>query len=292
MRKAMGGEGTPFSIEIPNVPGLMSAATLLAHSSYLAQLDGETDRSLEASTAGLRFASHLEDLPFLLGVLVRANIVDRTLAPMESAALNKASDEALAAHQQALRESSIGASVPFAIESEIRGILFAFHLVRTERGAEVGALMRDTPHSLPPVLWAAYGWGPLRWWGNWDEVLMLALMTDALESSKHPPHEALPDLRRIDREVERLVSRAHPMLVIFPSIKGTVERVATTDNAIARARIRIALESYRRKQRAFPQSLQELVPGWLEAVPLHVLSGKPFVYTHKPDGYELTAPLS
>lgn len=292
LRKAMGGERTPFSIEIPNMSALVSGATLLAHSAYLASLDGETDRGLETSTAGLRFASHLEDLPFILGVLVRVNIVDRTLAPLESAALGKASDEALMTLKQALKESAIGPSIPFAVESEIRGFLFAFHLVRRGQGADVGSILRDGPGSLPPVLWAVYGRGPLRFWANWDEVLSLALLTDALESSRRPAPESLPDLRRIDKEVERMVSQTHPMLVMFPSITGTVEKAARIDGALAQARIRVALEQYRRKKGGLPAALSDLVPDWLESVPIHVLSGAPFSYTRSSDTYELKDPAT
>lgn len=292
MTRAMRHALTPFAIEVPQMSALTSAATLLAHSSYLAHLDGQPDRGIDATVAGLRFASHFEDLPFLLGVLVRVVIVERTLAPLEHAALRDASEASLSSLDGALRDSSIGPSVPFATEAELRGLLFAFHLVRTGRGVEVAAELGSTPDARPPILWAVYGRGPLRWWGNWDEILQISLMTDTLDATKRPPHEALPDLRRIDSEVTRLTSAAHPMLVMFPSVKSTVERVATADSAIARARIRIALERCRRKQRSYPQSLQDLVPGWLEVVPLHVVSGKPFAYSRKSDGYELTGPLS
>jgi hypothetical protein len=162
--------------------------------------------------------------------------------------------------------------------------------VRTGRGVEVAAELGSTPYPLPPILWAVYGRGPLRWWGNWDEILQVNLMTDTLDATRRPPHEALPDLRRIDSEVTRLTSMAHPMLVMFPSVKSTVERVARVDSAIARARIRVALERYRRRQRAFPPSLQDLVPGWLDAVPIHVLSGAPFAYSRTIAGFDLEDP--
>jgi len=292
LKKAMRRASDPFGIEVPNITALTSGATLLAHSAYLAHLDGQTDRSLDATSAGLRFASHLEDLPYLLGVMTRVAIIEISMAPLERVALREASEGSLATLDAAMRESSSTHSVPFAVESEIRSILFTYHLVRTAHGADVGVLIENSPHTLPPIVWAVYGRGPLRWWGNWDEILHVTLMTDALAATRRPPHEALPDLRRIDKEVEASVSRVHPMLVMFPSFKATVERVAGIDSAIARSRIRVALERYRRKQRAFPQSLQDLVPGCLEAVPLHVLSGKPFAYTRKVDGYELTAPVS
>jgi hypothetical protein len=290
MTRAMRHAVTPFAIEVPHMAALTSAATLLAHSSYLANLDGQVDRGIEATTAGLRFASHFEDLPFLLGLLVRVVIVERTLAPLEHAPLRDASDASLASVDRALRESSVGPSVPFATEAELRGLLFAFHLVRTGRAVEVAAEMGSTPQPRPPLLWAVYGRGPLRWWGNWDEILQINLMADSLDATRRPPYEALPDLRRIDREVERLTSMAHPMLVMFPSVRSTVERVARADGGLARARIRVALERYRRETGGLPAALQDLVPKWLESVPIHALSGSPFGYTRSSNGYELKDP--
>jgi|GEM_PF-2719793 len=292
IKKAMDLGGTPFATEIPNSPALMSGANLLAHTAYLAYTDGRIDRGLEATAAGLRFASHLEDIPFLVGVLVRANMVGTALIPLEHAytSLPQATDAALEALDRALRESSLAPSVPFAVESEIRCALFAFHLVRTPRVAAVATVMEGTPNNLPPILWTLYGRGPLRSWSNRDEVLYLGFMTDALEASRRPAHEALPDLGRIDSEVKRSSSVWHPMLGMFPSVKGVVTGAATVDSSIARARIRGALERYRRRHGAFPKSLQDLSPAWLESVPVHSLTGAPFLYSLTASGYDLADP--
>jgi len=290
LKKAMGGEGTPASVEIPTLRSLMSGATLLSHSAYLSLVDGQVDRALETSTAGLRFASHLADVPFIISILTRSNIANRTLAPLESAPLGQASDQTLTTLQRTLEESLIGPSVPFGVESEIRGILFAFNLVEKGRGAEVGSLLRDANESASPVLWAIYGRGPLRWWANWDESLMLSFLTDALDSARRPPSEGLPDLRRIDAEVARLDGGMHPMLAMLPSITATVERVAGTDAALTRARVRVALERYRRVKGAFPESLTDLVPEWTQDLPIDVFSGAPFEYARTPEGYKLRSP--
>jgi serine/threonine protein kinase len=290
VKKAMDLGGTPFATEIPNLTALMSGATLLAHSSYLAHINGQTDQALDATGEGLRFASHLEDIPFLIGVLARSSIITTTLRPFENVPLAHASEAALSSLEASLRENSLGPSVSFAVESEIRSAMYAFHLVRTGRSAEVASVMEGTRHNLPPLLWAVYGRGPLRFWGNRDEILFLSFMTDCLEATRRPVHEGLPDLRRIDQEVERTGSWLHPMLGMFPSVKGTVERVASSDSAISRARIRVALERHRLKRGAFPRSLDELVPEWLEAIPLHALTGAPFVYTLTPAGYDLSDP--
>jgi len=287
MKKALGG--TPFATEIPNLPALLSGATLLAHASYLAHLDGQTDQGLEATTAGLRFAAHLEDIPFLIGVGVRANIMTTTLLPLEHASLGGASDRSLKSLDEAIGGSALLPSVPAAVESEIRSGMFAFHLVRTGGVADVASVMKGTSHNLPPLLWAVYGRGPLRSWGNRDETLFLQFMTDALVATRRPLHESLPDLRRIDRQVVQTASMLHPMLGMFPSVRGIVERVAATESALNRARIRVALERHRRKRGSFPESLAALVPEWLESVPKDVLTGAPFPYARTPTGYELGA---
>jgi hypothetical protein len=77
------------------------------------------------------------------------------------------------------------------------------------------------------------------------------------------------------------------MLVMFPSITGTVEKAARIDGALSRARIRVALEQYRRKRGSLPAALSDLVPDWLESVPIDTLSGAPFSYTRSANTYEL-----
>jgi hypothetical protein len=289
VKKAMDLGGTPFATEVPNLPALVSGANLMAHASYLAYTAGQTDQGLEATRTGLRFVAHLEDIPYLVGVLARTSIISTTLLPLENTTLSGASEPTLKALDEAIGGSALLPSIPKALESEIRSGMFAFHLVRNGGVAEVASVMEGTSHNLPPLLWAVYGRGPLRFWGNLDETLFVQFMTDALVATRRPAHESSAELRRIDGEVERTASRLHPMLGMFPSVRRIVERAAVTESTLNRTRIRVALERYRLKRGSFPETLGALVPEWLASVPADVRSGAPFPYSLTDAGYELGA---
>jgi hypothetical protein len=200
-------------------------------------------------------------------------------------------DQTLASVGAALDEASLASSLPFAVEMEIRSSLYAFQLVRTHPVSEVASVLADSPFSLATLGWAAYGRGPLGFWTNWDEVAYLGFMTDALEAVRRPLHEALPDLRRIDRESQPYENWTYPMLsLLLVHVSGGAERAATVDTRIAETRIRIALERFKRQHRKYPESLQELAPAWLDGAPVHTVSGRPFRYRSTEAGYELTGP--
>ena len=53
------------------------------------------------------------------------------------------------------------------------------------------------------------------------------------------------------------------------------------------ARVAIALERYRLKEKNYPDSLEALVPTYLEPVPHDIMDGKPLRYVRKQDDYQL-----
>jgi hypothetical protein len=100
---------------------------------------------------------------------------------------------------------------------------------------------------------------------------------------------AVPAFRRHRNQADGLNSKANPnsgtlvLYPILPSIVIAMDRVPTTaDRLITRrdaARIAIALEQYRRAHRAYPATLQLLVPTLLNAVPPDPADGNPLRYT-------------
>ena len=52
-------------------------------------------------------------------------------------------------------------------------------------------------------------------------------------------------------------------------------------------RLRLYIEQYREANGVYPESLDDLIPEYIEAVPFYAFSGKPFWYAKTEDGYSL-----
>jgi hypothetical protein len=291
LRRATRPGGDPFSTEIPDVLALRAAITLLAYEAYLAQHRDAPSEGLESASSALGFARHLEDLPWLVSIAHRALLTEIALAPLEQVGLSGSTDRSLSRADAALGGAMLAPSLSFGVEMEIRSTLWAFDLIRTRPVSDVAAVLADSPFALSTLGWVAYGRGPFRFLGSRDQTLYVGIMTDFLEAVRQPYHEALPDLERIDREAEAYLTWRHPMLVwAIPSVLGTAERTVQVDARLALARIRVALERCRRARRTYPRGLEELSPAWLEGVPVHAPTGKPFRYARDGDGYVLGVP--
>ena len=69
-----------------------------------------------------------------------------------------------------------------------------------------------------------------------------------------------------------------------PLIKSRAEEIRLHTGFIL---IQLALHAYRLEHGAYPQSVTELVPGYLKALPLDPHGGKPLIYRPTPAGYQL-----
>ena len=66
-----------------------------------------------------------------------------------------------------------------------------------------------------------------------------------------------------------------------PVLDAQLERLCASRSNLAAARLVVALQLHRREHGAFPERLDALVPGELEAVPLDPFDGRPFRYDAK-----------
>lgn len=73
--------------------------------------------------------------------------------------------------------------------------------------------------------------------------------------------------------IRRLFSR-----VVFESLEGSFTRILLTQASANLTRTAIALQRYQLDHNQYPQSLAELVPAYLDAIPTDLFDGKPLRY--------------
>ncbi len=110
-------------------------------------------------------------------------------------------------------------------------------------------------------------------------------MTEMVDASRLPPWEALPETEAITDRVEALPLWRAPLTRIYmPAFSAVAVRFARTDALRDAAILGLSCELYRSKHGEYPDSLDELVPEFLDAIPPDPFTGKPFVYKKRPDG--------
>lgn len=139
-------------------------------------------------------------------------------------------------------------------------------------------MQRDEP--LPPwavVLYVIPGWV------QWNKISAVEDMDARLGLiAKHGTPEFLPALRQDRARRNGSRGKVTPGTVLAPAYAPSYERVIdlvlVAETNIALARTVCAVERYRLAHGGYPDSLHELVPAYMDAVPRDVIDGQPLRY--------------
>ena len=115
----------------------------------------------------------------------------------------------------------------------------------------------------------------------------LEYMEQRIEAVKLPPVERLKRLRQIDDEIQQL-SFFHEMTrIATPALTRVAELDLRTRAHLDLARTALAVERYRLATGRTPERLEELVPQYLDQVPLDPFDNQPIRYRRTNPGYLL-----
>ncbi|MFI4855023.1 MAG: hypothetical protein ACIAQF_08625, partial [Phycisphaerales bacterium JB065] len=85
-----------------------------------------------------------------------------------------------------------------------------------------------------------------------------------------------------DRMAEEVSWRYPLPRVLLPALGKFVEQWYTIQHSVAVTQIILAMAEYRLGNGDWPESLDQLVPDYLDAVPIDPQTGDPFEYEHTP----------
>jgi hypothetical protein len=312
LQRALEYKALHFHDSLPlgdNVPvdhnaGLRTLARMLSIRTLAAVVRGDREAALRCLLLQSEFTDALADAPSLVEELVRLAILGIHRYALEFA-INRLefTPEQLHALQEKLGHSNLN-TMKFAgaaVAKELLFILDWFHRLAVSGNtfklenplyAQAQAQELSLVHLLDieKVARASRTWAYLVYWrsiGNarFSELLQVRAMRVAHHLAESPPHKAATR-GHIDPLYEDLPCyRLGVFQYMLSGLDAIFEVSARETTQTDMARLALATLRYQHDHATLPPTLDELVPGYIDAVPLDAFSGVPLRYVRNPGGF-------
>ncbi len=262
-----------LSTPLPDTRHTRTVAVLLQWDAELALEDGDRPRAVDDLLAALNTSRSVGDEPLLLSQLVR--IGARSVATR--------SMERIAAHVELTEEQLARLQTAWAADADEPLLLYG---LRGERAA-YDTYFRNlcngtiTLDGEAPRALNSFGWWIMRVRFIKEHAHYIRWMTQAVEIAKRLPHEQPPLLAAI-------AERGEPDMIFSQLLLPAAEKCAGAwHRSLGEARcavVGIACERFRLRHKRWPDTLAELVPAFLPAIPLDPYNGQPLRYAKSDAG--------
>jgi len=258
-----------FSQGTPPLSSVRQCAQLLVAAVVMRGQQGDATAAIACLQDELRLAQSLRHEPLLISYLVRVACTALSLRALEQTlSVMSFTDDQLVQIDRILAEATATLDLTEAMV--------------TERCFSIEAI-RD-PSRLGGGFTRALKIPGLRGLGMAD---ILDYMADCIEASDLPPHQRASRFRQIRDEVGDL-SFLHAVVKTLAPALGRVAELDLRGRAdLDLARTALAIERYRLATGQVPERLAELVPQYLDTVPLDPFDGRPLRYRRTDAGYRL-----
>jgi hypothetical protein len=118
-------------------------------------------------------------------------------------------------------------------------------------------------------------------------VVAIELLMDCIEASKLPLGERFKKLNAIEQRWNDLSFLFAPLKQYLLQLENLAENDARLWVRLGSATAALAIEKHRLAEGRLPETLEELVPKYLEAVPMDPFDGKPLRYKRLEKGYTI-----
>lgn len=278
------GPDTP----LPHLARLKEMARILQLRSCLAADEGRGPASAEDISTLVRLARTLDDEPIAISFLVRCAIVQMAVKATERN-LNRTGfgEDASAALQRAFAESPNSNLLARAFIGERATMAPAFRLSRSEAEA-ITRDDDDARNPRPPQRYSGKA-GIFNWATGFferDLNFYLQTMGKSISLAALQPPAALALTNHFDQATTRASKRLYILSAMsLPSFTKIAVRDATIQANAKLAVVALAIERFRIARGKLPETLEELVPRFLDRVPHDPFDGKPLRYRQLPTRY-------
>ncbi len=263
------------SIVLPNLDNLRAASKLEFLHGILEHLDGNLAGAVDSARVQLAFGATLDEHPTVIGRLLQGAVDARGVGAMENLLrVGELDDVTLLEFAQTLHRRRAAATMRWALLGER-----AYFSGICDEYVE-SAQSRDRVNSII--------------WGGYSDILPDALirgnqmrgveMFTWLVDARNDPAELVAAAQRINTEAPKLTVMHGLVRIIMPSLSRAVTlhlRIsAQLDCTIAG----LAAERYRFETGKLPESLDALVPTYLDEVPTDPFDGEPMRFTQTNEG--------
>jgi len=269
-------------ILLPHLTVLRSASRVLSVEAALRAKAGDAKGALDDVRLMLRLRMPLDHEPILISRLV-AYALDGMAASTLHGVLDECPADAAAARAiVAELEGREERNGPLrALMGETAAILDIFD----RGGVEYVALWMGNGQRSGPRAWVRRKVSTLRWSMPSDKYMSLATMRELRRQAKMSVAERrttpLPALPSAQSGRPRAVLTQ----MFVPPLMRALKQQGEADCKVALVRAALGVEMYRAEHGAFPETLEAVVPQYLEAVPVDPYDGKAIRYSAADGGF-------
>ena len=277
------GLSASASTLLPCLANLKRCTQVLQLRAVAELADGQSARALDDVKLMLYLNNSLRNSPFLISYLVRIAIVAIDLQPIwEGLAVHRWSDDQLVALDAELGKLNFPADYGFVMRGERAFAIASFENQRLTReiisDQENGSLITNKLTWMP----SAYFYQNELAFARLDQQWILPLVdTNSRVISPAALQRANDAVRAEMKHYSPYKTQA---LMLFPAISSTVIKAAAIQASIDLARVACALERYHLTHGDYPETLDALVPQFIEKLPHDIIGGQPLHYRRTHDG--------
>lgn len=258
-----------------------AVAALLRYAALRRADEGDIDGALADCRAIFNAGRSLGDEPFIISQLIRVACVAIACQTAERVlAQGEPSPAELAALQKLLEEEDAFPGLWLSLRGE-RGMSHDMIIALEDGTVPLSALAGGpgTPSATERLLG-----GLLRPSFKAEHPGMLDMMTRRVEAAKLPPHEQAAEQAAFNAEVAALPRTAVLTRLLLPAVDKIAQSFRRKHGQLRSLSACVAAERFRRANSRWPETLDQLVPSYLAAVPLDPYDGQPLRYKRLADG--------
>lgn len=272
---------------------LLSAAQWFHQRGLVSLKMGYNESAGKDALTIFRLADTLSSEPYLISFLVRVSIDSLGLDIINKGIKAHVwTDVELRAFEHVLAAQDVPAWFAVALRGE-RGAFNQFCESLREGDAQViqsWLKASEQTSGLMAKIFPTYMWS----FGGGSQALHNRMMQEWIDAADTAWQAGLNSRRFPTEEMDAILenpwqrSRHLFVTLAFPSIISSAERAIVIQNQITQTRLACALECYRLEHGEYPESLDALVPEFLETLPVDVITLQPMHYQKSsPDSFRL-----
>jgi len=258
----------PVQTLLPHLMLVRTAVRLKALDALIKAIDGRMEDAVRDARIILNMAATLEDGGVLISTLVYAAATSAGVGSLERwLSLGECPGQTLRELNDVLQRHEESSSLRWGLLGE-RALQ-----VEIFRAAQIGKYGRGggLPVPVPALSWLN------AWWLQLNQAQSISFMSRLVEVAKAAENQ-LARVEQLDAEA-RGISRLYLMTrLIMPSLQRTFVHWLRRTAELRCARVALAVERYRLAHGGWPESLEALLPEYLDAVPPDPFDGRPLRY--------------
>jgi len=266
---------------IPRLRRIKLLAKLLSLRTSFLVCQGNGDQAVESIVSALRMGRMLDDQPVLTVYLVKVGCLNMACQNVPYVLeRTKPSDAALVRLEKELRTIDLPRMLQQVLVAER---VYTLALIAEMIDRKDQLLLRQPgvgsgyEHSLPERMPATFLFFP---WMR--QMYGRFLRTEALWISAldKPWPDLIDAVKDIDADSRDMFSE-----MLGPTLIRSVELSGKSIGMVRSARLAATIERYRRVKQKMPDSLREMTPEYIEAIPADPFTGEELRYKHNEKGY-------